>query len=193
MPRRSPTRAPPVRPPRHRTTVRPCRPRAAGARKRLCRSAAEAEVAAVPVAERRAIAVVRAGHVAHRDGARLDALVRADRIGGKPAAVVTGGAGFIGSHLVDALLGAGWLLIKTSGALQAKAVHWARRAWWGAVAGFLAVSLVSPPITARKRSEYAYTPALAVSTFVEYRRSSADRAHDSRFCRNSHMLSAATR
>ena len=32
-----------------------------------------------------------------------------------------------------ALLGAGWLLIKTSGALQAKAVHWARRAWWGAL------------------------------------------------------------
>ena len=27
---------------------------------------------------------------------------------GKPAAVVTGGAGFIGSHMVDALLGAGF-------------------------------------------------------------------------------------
>ncbi len=42
--------------------------------------------------------------------------------------------------LTYALLGAGWLLIKTTGALQAKAVHWARRAWWGALAGFLAVS-----------------------------------------------------
>lgn len=48
-----------------------------------------------------------------------------------------------------ALLGAGWLLIKTSGALQAKAVHWARRAWWGALAGFLAVSLVSPLVSQR--------------------------------------------
>jgi cytochrome d ubiquinol oxidase subunit II len=48
-----------------------------------------------------------------------------------------------------ALLGAGWLLIKTSGPLQAKAVHWARRAWWGALSGFLAVSLVSPLVSER--------------------------------------------
>jgi cytochrome d ubiquinol oxidase subunit II len=48
-----------------------------------------------------------------------------------------------------ALLGAGWLLIKTSGDLQAKAVHWARRAWWGALAGFLAVSIVSPLVSER--------------------------------------------
>jgi cytochrome bd ubiquinol oxidase subunit II len=48
-----------------------------------------------------------------------------------------------------ALLGAGWLLIKTSGPLQAKAVHWARRAWWGAVTGFIAVSLVSPLVSQR--------------------------------------------
>lgn len=48
-----------------------------------------------------------------------------------------------------ALLGAGWLLIKTTGTLQAKAVHWARRAWWGALAGFLAVSAVSPLVSER--------------------------------------------
>ncbi len=51
--------------------------------------------------------------------------------------------------LAYALLGAGWLLIKTTGALQAKAVHWARRAWWGALAGFLAVSVVSPLVSER--------------------------------------------
>jgi len=51
--------------------------------------------------------------------------------------------------LTYALLGAGWLLIKTTGPLQAKAVHWARRAWWGALAGFLAVSLVSPLVSQR--------------------------------------------
>ncbi len=51
--------------------------------------------------------------------------------------------------LTYSLLGAGWLLIKTTGALQAKAVHWARRAWWGALAGFLAVSLVSPLVSQR--------------------------------------------
>ncbi len=48
-----------------------------------------------------------------------------------------------------ALLGAGWLLIKTSGALQLKAVYWARRAWWGALIGFAAVSIASPLISPR--------------------------------------------
>ena len=51
--------------------------------------------------------------------------------------------------LTYALLGAGWLLIKTTGPLQARAVHWARRAWWGALAGFFAVSLVSPLVSQR--------------------------------------------
>jgi cytochrome d ubiquinol oxidase subunit II len=48
-----------------------------------------------------------------------------------------------------ALLGAGWLLIKTSGALQLKAVAWARRFWWSALAGFVAVSVMSPLISER--------------------------------------------
>jgi cytochrome d ubiquinol oxidase subunit II len=48
-----------------------------------------------------------------------------------------------------ALLGAGWLLIKTSGELQMKAVQWARRFWWGALAGFLAVSTASPMVSER--------------------------------------------
>jgi cytochrome d ubiquinol oxidase subunit II len=48
-----------------------------------------------------------------------------------------------------ALLGAGWLLIKTQGALQLKAVYWARRSWWGALAGFVAVSAASPLVSER--------------------------------------------
>jgi cytochrome d ubiquinol oxidase subunit II len=50
---------------------------------------------------------------------------------------------------VYALLGAGWLLIKTQGALQLKAVYWARRFWWGALAGFVAVSAASPLVSQR--------------------------------------------
>ncbi len=50
---------------------------------------------------------------------------------------------------VYALLGAGWLLIKTSGELQMKAVYWARRFWWGALAGFIAVSTASPLVSER--------------------------------------------
>jgi cytochrome bd ubiquinol oxidase subunit II len=48
-----------------------------------------------------------------------------------------------------ALLGAGWLLIKTVGELQRKAVYWARRAWWGALTGFIAVSVASPLVSER--------------------------------------------
>src|SRR5690606_35518629 len=48
-----------------------------------------------------------------------------------------------------ALLGAGWLLIKTSGPLQMKAVSWAQRFWWGALAGFAAVSVASPLVSER--------------------------------------------
>ncbi len=48
-----------------------------------------------------------------------------------------------------ASLGAGWLIMKTSGALQRRAVTWATRAWWGTAAGFAAVSLVSPLISQR--------------------------------------------
>lgn len=43
-----------------------------------------------------------------------------------------------------ALLGAGWLIIKTEGALQRKAVQWGRLAKWGTLLGVVAVSLATP-------------------------------------------------
>ena len=61
-----------------------------------------------------------------------------------------------------ALLGAGWLLIKTTGPLQAKAVHWARRAWWGAFAGFVAVSAVSPLVSERIFQKWFSLPFLVL-------------------------------
>jgi cytochrome bd ubiquinol oxidase subunit II len=48
-----------------------------------------------------------------------------------------------------ALLGASWLIMKCEGALQLKAVHWARRAVWGTAAGILAVSVATPLVSAR--------------------------------------------
>jgi cytochrome d ubiquinol oxidase subunit II len=48
-----------------------------------------------------------------------------------------------------ASLGAGWLIMKTSGALQRRCVGWAQRAWWGMAAGFAAVSVTSPLISER--------------------------------------------
>lgn len=48
-----------------------------------------------------------------------------------------------------ASLGAGWLIMKTHGTLQQRAVKWGRRAWWGTAIGILAVSIASPMVSAR--------------------------------------------
>jgi cytochrome d ubiquinol oxidase subunit II len=47
------------------------------------------------------------------------------------------------------LLGASWLIMKTEGDLQRKAVRWARLAVWGTAAGILAVSVATPLMSAR--------------------------------------------
>ena len=47
------------------------------------------------------------------------------------------------------LIGATWLIIKTEGALQEKAVAWAKTRLWGILIGLGAVSLASPLVSAR--------------------------------------------
>lgn len=47
------------------------------------------------------------------------------------------------------LLGAGWLIIKTEGALQLRAVRWARAALWLTALGIAAVSIATPSISPR--------------------------------------------
>ena len=56
----------------------------------------------------------------------------------------------IGLALVAAycLLGAGWLIIKTEGSLQLKAVQWARGSLWFTAAGIAAISLATPLVSA---------------------------------------------
>lgn len=46
-----------------------------------------------------------------------------------------------------ALLGAGWLIMKTDGALRAKAVRWARMVLWPMGAALLAISLATPLVS----------------------------------------------
>lgn len=46
-------------------------------------------------------------------------------------------------------IGAGWVIFKTDGALQRKAVHWARGGIWGVVIGMGAVSLATPLVSER--------------------------------------------
>ena len=55
----------------------------------------------------------------------------------------------IGLALVAAycLLGAGWLIIKTVGPLQLKAVQWARGSLWFTAAGIAAISLATPLVS----------------------------------------------
>lgn len=47
------------------------------------------------------------------------------------------------------LLAAGWLIMKTEGALQLKAVTWAKNSLWLTAAGVLAISLATPWVSSR--------------------------------------------
>jgi cytochrome d ubiquinol oxidase subunit II len=58
------------------------------------------------------------------------------------------------------LLGATWLIMKTDGELQEKAVRWARIAWAPMVAGMVLISLATPWISATVRERWFTLPAL---------------------------------
>ena len=45
------------------------------------------------------------------------------------------------------MLGAGWLIMKTDGALQQQAIRWARQALWPMAASLLAISLATPMVS----------------------------------------------
>lgn len=48
-----------------------------------------------------------------------------------------------------ASVGASWLIMKTKGTLQKRAVAWAQRALWGVASGMAAVSLATPSVSGR--------------------------------------------
>ena len=88
----------------------------------------------------------------------------------------------IGFCLVAAycLLGAGWLIMKTEGALQLKAVAWARGSLWFTAAGVAAISLATPLVSARIFDKWFSfpnlimllpIPAITVALFVVMARS----------------------
>jgi cytochrome d ubiquinol oxidase subunit II len=58
-----------------------------------------------------------------------------------------------------ALLGAAWLIMKTEGDLQAKAVHWAKLAWGPVVVGMVLISLATPWISETVRERWFTLPA----------------------------------
>lgn len=59
------------------------------------------------------------------------------------------------------LIGAGWLIMKTEGQLQHKAVRWARMALWGTVLGIILVSLSTPMVSTRIFEKWFEWPELA--------------------------------
>jgi cytochrome d ubiquinol oxidase subunit II len=56
------------------------------------------------------------------------------------------------------LLGAAWLIMKTDGELQARAVHWAQVAWAPMVGGMVLISMATPWISATVRSRWFALP-----------------------------------
>jgi cytochrome bd ubiquinol oxidase subunit II len=88
----------------------------------------------------------------------------------------------IGLCLVAAycLLGAGWLIMKTEGALQLKAVRWAQGSLWLTAAGVAAISLATPWVSQRIFDKWFSfpnfilllpIPAVTVALFVVMARS----------------------
>ncbi|MDZ7937300.1 MAG: cytochrome d ubiquinol oxidase subunit II [Rhodoferax sp.] len=88
----------------------------------------------------------------------------------------------IGLCLVSAycLLGAGWLIMKTEGALQLKAVRWAHGSLWLTAAGIAAISLATPWVSQRIFDKWFSfpnfmlllpIPAVTVALFVVMARS----------------------
>ena len=88
----------------------------------------------------------------------------------------------IGFCLVAAycLLGAGWLIMKTEGALQLKAVRWAQRSLWLTAAGVAAISVATPWVSQRIFDKWFSfpnvvmllpIPAMTVALFVVIARS----------------------
>jgi cytochrome bd ubiquinol oxidase subunit II len=59
-----------------------------------------------------------------------------------------------------ALLGAAWLIMKTEGDLQQKAIHWAKMAWGPMIAGLALISLSTPWISATVRERWFTLPAV---------------------------------
>ena len=70
------------------------------------------------------------------------------------------GAIAIALPMAYALLGAAWLVMKTEGELQERAVAWARTAWGPMVAGMVLISMATPWISATVRERWFALPEI---------------------------------
>ncbi len=60
------------------------------------------------------------------------------------------------------LLGASWLIMKTTGNLQLRAIYWARRSLWLTAIGVAAISVVTPMVSARIFEKWFTLPNIIV-------------------------------
>jgi len=58
------------------------------------------------------------------------------------------------------LLGAAWLIMKTEGELQQKAIGWARLAWWPVAIGMVLISMATPWISETVRERWFALPGI---------------------------------
>jgi len=58
------------------------------------------------------------------------------------------------------LMGCCWLIMKTEGAIQEKAIAWAKLAWWPVVAGLVLISMATPWISETVRNRWFTLPAI---------------------------------
>jgi cytochrome d ubiquinol oxidase subunit II len=70
------------------------------------------------------------------------------------------GAIAIALPMAYALLGAAWLVMKTEGELQERAIGWARTAWGPMVAGMVLISMATPWISATVRERWFALPEI---------------------------------
>ena len=73
---------------------------------------------------------------------------------------VFAGAIALALPMAYALLGAAWLVMKTEGELQERAIGWARTAWGPMVAGMVLISMATPWISATVRERWFALPEI---------------------------------
>jgi len=64
------------------------------------------------------------------------------------------------------LLGAAWLIMRTEGELQKRAVQWARIAWLPMVTGLILISMATPWISATVRERWFSLPEIIALTAI---------------------------
>ncbi len=70
------------------------------------------------------------------------------------------GAIAIALPMAYVMMGAAWLILKTEGELQQRAVDWAKLAWWPMVGGLILISMATPWVSETVRGRWFSLPGI---------------------------------